>query len=454
MMRLLILFLVRKPGASLPAPAWPGRLGVIFRLCHLRLRFVFGALLVLAGFVPTNGLVAEPVAATGIKRDGSDITVSFEAQPRSTYRLERKLELTDPSWQSIPGLNDLTAASNGPAQMTDSNALTLGKAFYRLNLANCDAGLASDSTNALDYAAAMELCQPAPESGTTPGLISAALTLASGTGTPAVVSRSIRTSFGSNLPHAGASMVVLSTGAAAASGQDKPAFTPFQPGLDTGTFSAAPPDWLATNGGVFPVAPGCPPAIDNTAVNPVMLTLRLRVPGYAHSFKIYAKFFTADFPESVDTAYDDMFVALLDSTYAGTNANPADKNLAVYITPASQRYPVGVNLASGNTGLFNDCVNGTTGCAGDVAGATSVCTGTSGLIGTGFDLPDSGNCNPDSLVGGSTGWLAIRGNVVPGETITLRLAIWDTGDGLSDSLVLLDDFSWSAETVIPGTTLE
>jgi hypothetical protein len=29
-----------------------------------------------------------------------------------------------------------------------------------------------------------------------------------------------------------------------------------------------------------------------------------------------------------------------------------------------------------------------------------------------------------------------------GETITLRFAIWDSGDGFYDSLVLLDAFEW------------
>ena len=185
-----------------------------------------------------------------------------------------------------------------------------------------------------------------------------------------------------------------------------------------------------------------------------MLTLRIRVPSYAHSFRLSAKFFSADFPEFVGNPYNDMFVALLDSTYSGTPANPADKNLAVYIAPNSDRYPVGVNLALGNTGLFTDCMNGALGCSGGTSGNINTCTGTSSLAGTGFDVADPGNCNPNSLVGGCTGWLTIRGNVVPGEIIRLRLAIWDTGDGLSDSLVLLDNFAWSAEIATPGTTLE
>ena len=185
-----------------------------------------------------------------------------------------------------------------------------------------------------------------------------------------------------------------------------------------------------------------------------MLTLRIRVPSYAHSFRLSAKFFSADFPEYVGSTYNDMFVALLDSTYSGNPANPADKNLAVYIATNSDRYPIGVNLALGNTGLFTDCMNGALGCAGGTSGNINTCTGTSSLAGTGFDSADPGNCNPNSLVGGCTGWLTIRGNVVPGEIIRLRLAIWDTGDGLSDSLVLLDNFAWSAEIATPGTTLE
>ena len=48
----------------------------------------------------------------GIMRNGPDIVVTFWAEQGATYRLERKLQITDPLWQSIPGVNDLTAASN------------------------------------------------------------------------------------------------------------------------------------------------------------------------------------------------------------------------------------------------------------------------------------------------------------------------------------------------------
>lgn len=436
--------------------------GLIFRLRNHRLRqYRFRlssvALIVLCVFAAISG-GSELVRSTGIMRNDSEFVVSFDAFQKSSYRLERKLDLTDPSWQSIPGVNDITATSNGPAQIVDANVTNLGKAFYRVNLIGCDAALPSNSSDPFQYAAAMELCQITTEQGTAPGVISAALTLASGAGTPASVSRSIRRSFGNNnFPRAGNSMIVLSTGAAAAPGQANPSHTAFQPGLNTSTSSAAPADWLAANGGVFPVAPGCPSASGITAYNPVMLTLRVRVPSYAHSVRLSAKFFAADFPEYVCSPFSDLFVALLDSSYNGTPANPADKNLATYLSPNSARYPVGANLASDETGFFTDCVNGATDCSdGSSSGNITTCTNTSGLSGTGFDSILSGQCPPNSTgpLGGGTGWMSIRGNVVPDEIITLRFAIWDTADVFSDSLVLLDNFVWSAETVTPGTTLE
>ena len=43
---------------------------------------------------------------------------------------------------------------------------------------------------------------------------------------------------------------------------------------------------------------------------------------------------------------------------------------------------------------------------------------------------------------GGTGWLTVRGNIVPKEDFKLRLALWDTNDHNLDSMVLLDNFTW------------
>ena len=64
----------------------------------------------------------------------------------------------------------------------------------------------------------------------------------------------------------------------------------------------------------------------------------------------------------------------------------------------------------------------------------------------------SGVTNPwNAVVGGGTGWLNTRGNVTPGEIITLRIAVWDTSDALYDSAALIDSFQWNIDPTTPGT---
>lgn len=333
--------------------------------------------------------------------------------------------------------------------------------------ANCDAALTSNSTNGLDFAAAMDLCQTTTENAGDNkwGVISATFTRADGTGTPLADQKSIRPAFGATTVQSGGAFVVLSTGAAAAPNQTAPAFQNFQSANAMGGSSPFPADYLTANGGTLPNAPGCPALnAGTTAIDPVMLTLRIRTPTNAKSFSFSMNFMSSEYPEWTCSPFNDFFVALLDSTYAGTPANPADKNLAFYTNGAGQVFPIGVNLAAGDTGLFTQCKDGTTGCAPpSVQGSTTLCNGTADeLVGTGMDAlnpapkftNDPGFCGTNNQLGGGTGWLTTTGNVVGGEIITLRLAIWDTSDGFYDSLALVDNFQWSVEASEPGTVLQ
>ena len=181
--------------------------------------------------------------------------------------------------------------------------------------------------------------------------------------------------------------------------------------------------------------------------------MRVRVPTNAKSFKLSVNFYSAEFPEWTCTSFNDFFIVLLDSTYAGDPANPTDKNLAFYQAPGTtNKVPVGVNLGFGNTGLFTQCVNGSTGCDG-TPGTISTCIDTTLLAGTGFDDPEAGACDTNSVTGGATGWLVTSGNVTPGEVITLRIAVWDTSDHAWDSLAVVDGFQWSTEVAQPGTDI-
>ena len=351
----------------------------------------------------------------------------------------------------------------------------------------CDQGLASNSAAALDFAKAIDLCQQTVEAPALKdkkwGVISAALLKADGSASPAAASHAIRTGFGSSItPKKGAQIAVLSTGAAADEADKSPAYVSFQAQVtnscllagtcpnDTGTKSKYPADWLAANGGNLPNAPGCPdpdPANDadpaNPAKNPMMLKVRVRVPTNAKSFSVATYFLSAEYPEWVCSPYNDFFVTLLDSAFVpgpGEQPNPKDKNLASYTSPQNKVYPVGVNLAFGDTGLFSVCKNGQTGCAnGATLGTTSKCVSAAELAGTGFEIAnpaatfvnDVGYCGANNQLGGGTGWLVTTGNVKPGETMELRFAVWDTNDPWYDSVVLLDAFQWSLQATEPGT---
>ena len=99
-----------------------------------------------------------------------------------------------------------------------------------------------------------------------------------------------------------------------------------------------------------------------------------------------------------------------------------------------------------------------TGCADGAKQATSQCpSGTSELDGTGFGISGKWcggmqNKGTDtSTNGGATGWLSSQAPVQPGEAFTLELMIWDTGDGVLDSSVLIDNFSWAEGEVSVAT---
>jgi hypothetical protein len=319
----------------------------------------------------------------------------------------------------------------------------------------CDQGLNSNSTDAMDFAKAIDICQTATTTDKRWGVIDAKVSLADGTGVPDKEGYSIRPRFGSGvLPQGGVNLAIISSGGAAAKGDVNPGYHDFVSYVHTGTnTSGYPADFYAANGNMIPNAPGCAAPSGTNANDPVMLTFRVRVPSNAKSFKLYTNFYSAEFPEWTCSSFNDFFVVLLDSTYMGDPANPMDKNLAFYQAPGSMtKVPVGVNLGHGNTGLFTQCVNGNTGCSG-VAGTISTCTGTNLLAGTGFDDPNGGSCDANALEGGATGWLETRGNVVGGEIITLRIAIWDTSDWSWDSLAVVDGFQWSTEVAQPGTDI-
>jgi hypothetical protein len=200
-------------------------------------------------------------------------------------------------------------------------------------------------------------------------------------------------------------------------------------------------------------AGGCPAGSGANDAASVQLTIR--VPTNAKSFSYDFRFFSAEFQSFQCTTFNDFFLTLLKSTWTPNpvalpcapammgadceesgicNANntcaiapplPLDRNIAF----DSLKNPLSVN-----NGFFQVCV--------PKAGLCSACPlGNSELALTGMQLNNTG---------GGTAWLTNDAPVVPGETITLDLMIFDVSDHLIDSLVLLDNFRWNLKTAVTG----
>lgn len=139
------------------------------------------------------------------------------------------------------------------------------------------------------------------------------------------------------------------------------------------------------------------------------------MPTNARSFSYAVRYFTAEYWTYSCTQYNDFFLALISSSAAGL---PADRNLS---------FDALGNPLSVNNGYFDSC---------SPKGCFACASGSSALEGTGMQVGNTG---------GGTGWLTTSAPVVPGETITLELMIFDASDHLLDSNALLDDFRWSTE---------
>jgi hypothetical protein len=297
----------------------------------------------------------------------------------------------------------------------------------------CDQGL-SQSGPATDFAKAIGLCKTASNGGW--GVVSA--TYAQGynsTKAPDAHQHGIQPKFGTNNnARQGSSLGILSSGwaqnmdscAGNSTGQDKGFASCSMTGAGT-----APPNYPKA-------AQGCP---GSTVANDVSaIILKVKVPNNAKGFSFDFNFFSGEWPEFVCTTFNDSFVAWLTSTaFAGKGG---DFNIS---------FDGNNNPVSVNNGFFDVCSPAGLQCPSMPKKATCA-LGASALAGTGFFINGDNQCGQTDSGGGATGWLTTQAPVTPGETITLQLMIWDTGDQIYDSSVLLDNWTWVASDTTVGTT--
>ncbi|MBA3544900.1 MAG: choice-of-anchor L domain-containing protein [Nannocystis sp.] len=133
--------------------------------------------------------------------------------------------------------------------------------------------------------------------------------------------------------------------------------------------------------------------------------------GYSFDFA----FFSAEFPEWVDTPYNDIFVVWQTSIeYTGNITFIKGQPLTV-----TALWPIDYQ---GECALFD-----------------AKCVGKDPrLEGTGYRNG-----------GGATSWYTASGGVTPGETFRLAFAIFDMGDSTYDTTAILDDWRWDCEGCVP-----
>jgi hypothetical protein len=280
-------------------------------------------------------------------------------------------------------------------------------AIDNITQATCDDNIALADPDPKNGARAIDLCQfitdPADKKW---GVLNAKYVRANGAETAYSASIGIQSNFGTNVNvQKGSRMLALSSGYAR---------LPAQPGA-CGKLTCS------TSGSGTPPA-GFPQDVPNCSgsknINDdIGLEVKVRSPKNATGYKFNFKFYSFEYPEWVCTSYNDQFIALVNPAPQGSiNGN---------ISFDSKKNPVSVNIA-----FFDVC----DGCA----------LGPNEMVGTGFNEWDDA---------GGTAWLATQAPVNGGDEVTIRFAIWDTGDQAWDSTAVIDGFEWIANggTVSVGT---
>ncbi|MFO0571307.1 MAG: choice-of-anchor L domain-containing protein [Polyangiaceae bacterium] len=286
---------------------------------------------------------------------------------------------------------------------------------------DCDGAIASvGDADPMNGARAIGLCHAASAGDKKWGVLEAKWVMADGTTGMNDLGHGFLPGFGPNVHcQEGKRMLGLSSGTAR-----EPTDADYADvGGEDMLTSSAPPTG-------FPVdSPTCPGnnTTGTTANDPAGLELKIRVPTNAKSFSYNFNFYTYEWPDFVCSSYNDSFVAIL---------SPAPPTAKL----GNISFDVQGNPVSVNNGFLEAC-----GCyAGppcDAGGKTFSCPlGTSLLQGTGFGMDTTGFDDH-----GSTGWLETKAPVTPGSEITIRFSIWDAGDHVLDSTVLVDNWKFSAE---------
>jgi hypothetical protein len=244
--------------------------------------------------------------------------------------------------------------------------------------------------------------------------------------------RGILDGFGPNVtPREGANVVAISSGKARRPGD--PDFV--DPA--SGTFTFYQKNYKGEPPFGFPKeSPACDGVLTGKPRDSIALELVLKVPDWAKGFAFDFDFYTYEWPQWVCSTFNDFFVSILDPIPQGQ----LDGNISFD--------PLG-NPISVNSAFVSVCAcDGGPPCMAGAGGTAKTYTcdkGRDELNGNGFGKENTGEDHA------ATSWLTTTAPVESGSTVTLRLAIYDSGDGSFDSTTLLDKFRWLPKSPVITT---
>lgn len=284
---------------------------------------------------------------------------------------------------------------------------------------NCDTGLQLASADAMDGARAIGICQAATPNSW--GVTTAEWVRADGqllTQPELQRGKGILSHFGNVIqPREGANMLAISSGSAR--NPTDPEY--FSPGGDWKDFNphGTPPGYPKTSASCSVPA--------GQAYDSAGLRLRIKTPSDAKSFSFNLNFYTYEYPNYICSQFNDFYVTMME---------PKDPSLP----DGNISFDSAGNTISVNAGFLQVCTAQTAS-----NGVFFPCPlGPGELAGTGFD-DQPGNS-------AATGWLETKAPITPGSEITLLFTVWDSGDGVLDSTVLIDKFVFDVDETSTGTT--
>lgn len=357
-----------------------------------------------------------------------------------------------------------TLGGAGPADDDGGAAVTTGAVDVT---AACDTALAVDDSNAASFAKAIGICTTAAAQGF--GLVSASYSRAFGsTALPHAGQWGLLPKFGNVIkPREGVTLGALSTGYAREYDNPQGVLVNARGRCDWSGLPGACPVGIASDfvnsspdgsldGMNYPTGaapPGFPKSgqnciQDNNVNDMIDVKLVLQAPMDATGFQFDFDFYSSEWPNFVCSTFNDAFVAYLTSSGLTDNISfdPNHNPVAVnnnYFDRCTTGTPLGCNRTNGDT---PDAPLSASTCAG----------GAAELDGTGYASTAKTLCNNGSDVtatlGGATGWLTTQAPIKPGEQFTLEFMIWDAGDGILDSTVLIDHFQWTGGAIATPST--